>query len=504
MWSIELPEGTKAIGYKYLVDLYQLKVMGHHCWSYVSPKWEKRSLHYKDSDLTLFLYPPSTRISENPFDHLEFALKHEGVNLLILKNILTLISKEDLKAHVLSRPTGKYTRILWYLFEKFSGNKIDLPDLDRGTYTPVLDPEKYYCSKGTRSSRHRVLDNLLGSIEFAPTVRRTPQLVKYEEKQIGKIAHQLTEGYDPLILARAMRYLYTKETMSSWEIEREQPDNARLAKFVSLLHKADAIGPLSEQSLVNLQKSIVDPRFALNTYRDFQNYIGEEPGLREMILHFIPPRPCDVSALMQNLLHTYSLMEKSSLNAVVAASVLSFGFVFIHPFEDGNGRMHRFLIHYVLARLKFTPEGIVFPTSAAIVRNMIRYDKVLETFSKPLMERIFQYTINDDGEMVVQQDTKDYYRYIDFTPIAEYLFECVEKTITTDFKEELDFLAVYDKIKRLCKEVVDMPDQKIDLFIKCVRQNGGALSARKQESHFKMLTSSEIEMMQKIINQSNF
>ncbi len=106
--------------------------------------------------------------------------------------------------------------------------------------------------------------------------------------------------------------------------------------------------------------------------------------------------------------------------------------------------------------------------------------------------------------MNVQQDTKDYYSYIDFTPIAEYLFACVEKTITTDFKEELDFLAVYDKIKRLCKEVVDMPDQKIDLFIKCVRQNEGALSARKQESHFKMLTSSEIEMMQKIITQSNF
>jgi Fic family protein len=247
----------------------------------------------------------------------------------------------------------------------------------------------------------------------------------------------------------------------------------------------------------------VDPRFALNTYRDFQNYIGEEPGLREMILHFIPPRPCDVNDLMQSLLHTYTLMEKSSVNAVIAASVLSFGFVFIHPFEDGNGRMHRFLIHYVLARLKFTPEGIVFPTSAAIVRNMIRYDKVLETFSKPLMEMISQYTINDDGEMLVQQDTKDYYRYIDFTPIAEYLFECVEKTIATDFKEELDFLAVYDKIKRQCKEVVDMPDQKIDLFIKCVRQNGGSLSVRKQESHFKMLTSAEIEAMQKVINQTN-
>lgn len=189
-------------------------------------------------------------------------------------------------------------------------------------------------------------------------------------------------------------------------------------------------------------------------------------------------------------------------DAVVSASILSFGFVFIHPFEDGNGRIHRFLIHYALARLKFTPEGIVFPISAAIIRNMVRYDKTLETFSKPLMEIVTKYTLNDIGEMDVLQDTKDYYRYIDFTPMAEYLYECVDKTIKTDFKEELAFLADYDKIKRLCKEIVDMPDQKIDLFIKCVRQNGGSLSARKQESHFNMLTLSEIERMQNIINKS--
>ena len=54
---------------------------------------------------------------------------------------------------------------------------------------------------------------------------------------------------------------------------------------------------------------------------------------------------------------------------VVAAAVSSFAFVFIHPFEDGNGRIHRFLIHHVLSRRGYSPPGVIFPVSAAILRD---------------------------------------------------------------------------------------------------------------------------------------
>ncbi|HIP51694.1 MAG TPA: hypothetical protein EYG94_06355 [Campylobacterales bacterium] len=29
--------------------------------------------------------------------------------------------------------------------------------------------------------------------------------------------------------------------------------------------------------------------------------------------------------------------------------MIAFSFVYIHPLEDGNGRIHRYLIHHVLA-----------------------------------------------------------------------------------------------------------------------------------------------------------
>jgi Fic family protein len=39
------------------------------------------------------------------------------------------------------------------------------------------------------------------------------------------------------------------------------------------------------------------------------------------------------------------------------AAATAFGFVYVHPFQDGNGRIHRCLVHHVLAERKFTPPG---------------------------------------------------------------------------------------------------------------------------------------------------
>lgn len=499
MWEIEVPVGAKPLGYKKLVEDFDLKVIPHYCWSYVSLKSERRNCYFKDQNLTLSIYPNTYARSDNVFEDLEFALKHEGLNLYILKAVLKKLEPSKIATYVSGTPTGKYARILWYLYEKFNHLLLDLPDLNQGAYVHLLDPKDYFCGLDRRSRRHRVADNSLGSLEFSPFVRKTVLIKEYEKKELHHKAQTLVQNYEPLLLARAMRYLYTKETISSWEIEREKPDNEKIVKFVALLQRAGSIGNLSEEILIELQKNIVDSRFASTSYRHFQNYVGEEPSLNKLIVHFISPRPEDVGNLMALLIESFYHMEKAEVDPIVAAGVLSFMFVFIHPFEDGNGRLHRFLIHYALSRLKFTPEKLLLPVSAAIVRDPVGYDRVLETFSAPLMRLITNYSVNDYGEMTVHQDTLDFYRYIDFTPIVEYLYQCVERIIAVDLSEELKFLANYDRIKESCKQIVDMPDQKLDLFIKCVRQNNGQLSSRKLESHFKMLSAEEVTQMEKII-----
>lgn len=503
MWQMEVPPGAEPLGYKKLIDFYHLKTLSHFRWSYVSPKWEKRNVYFKDLNLKIVIYPPSFNLSDSVFDHLEFALKHEGMNLLILKMVLKILPEADMIAYISLHSTGKYARILWYLYEKFNKIELAIPDLKQGEYIPLLNTKDYYTTKPRRSSRHRIADNLLGSPDFSPLVRKSDVIKEFEKKGVEQTAREVVKKYDPLLLARAMKYLYTKETMSSWEIEREKPDNTKLIKFINLLHDADSLGRLSKEKLVDLQKNIVDSRFASSSYRDFQNYVGEEPLPGQIILHYICPKPQDVEELMNQLIHSFELMEKSETHPVVATAILSFIFVYIHPFEDGNGRLHRFLIHYALSRLKFTPEGMVFPVSATILRDIKIYDKILELFSKPLLDLITNYKINERGEMEVLQETADFYRYLDLTPEVEYLYGCIDKTIALDFEKELAFLAGYVTSKRLCKEVVDMPDQKLNLFIKCVHQNGGVLSLKKREAYFKMLTDEEIKKMEQIIGASS-
>lgn len=87
--------------------------------------------------------------------------------------------------------------------------------------------------------------------------------------------------------------------------------------------------------------------------------------------------------MMQGLVELEQKTNDSPV--VVRAAMIAFGFVFIHPFLDGNGRIHRFLIHDMLTRDGLAEQGLIIPVSANMLNNMKDYDAALEDFSKPLM-----------------------------------------------------------------------------------------------------------------------
>ena len=43
MWEIDVPHDAIPIGYKKLVEDFNLNSIPHYRWSYVSPKWEKEN-----------------------------------------------------------------------------------------------------------------------------------------------------------------------------------------------------------------------------------------------------------------------------------------------------------------------------------------------------------------------------------------------------------------------------------------------------------------------------
>lgn len=169
------------------------------------------------------------------------------------------------------------------------------------------------------------------------------------------------------------------------------------------------------------------------------------------------------------------------LNPIVRAALIAFGFVFVHPFEDRNGRIHRFLIHDFLTRGGLLPEGMILPVSAYMLHHPREYERVLEAFSKPL-RRVVRFQLDDDEMLTIvnPDEAAGYYRYPDLTTQAGYLLYAVQETITTELASEILFIRNYDQAREAIREVIDMPDRRLDKLIKLLHQNRGTLSKSKR------------------------
>jgi Fic family protein len=209
----------------------------------------------------------------------------------------------------------------------------------------------------------------------------------------------------------------------------------------------------------------------------------------------ISARPEDLESLLSGLIETCQLLSGSDYDAVLTATLIAFGFVFIHPFEDGNGRIHRYLIHHVLAEKGFVPKGLVFPVSAVILNRIDDYKQVLEHFSKPRLDLI-EWRPTDKGNVGVLNDTINLYRYFDSTKQAEFLFECVEETVNKTLPEEVDYLTKYDLMNEFVKNYVDMPDKLVNLLIRFLNQNNGRFSTRARGKEFSALTDNEVQAIE--------
>lgn len=488
-------DNAESVGYQRLIDDYSLQVLAPRRKSFILQKGKRRTVEHEGGRFCDEYYPKGYRPEQSLGPQLEFALKHEGIELEILSALFHAVDPDELTAYVAEKPTGVYARRAWCLYEFLTRKKLRLPDLTQGNYVHLLDPEDHYTCTPTLSRRHRIKNNLLGDADFCPTVRRTDALRVYEEGKLDERSREVIRQYPTDILQRALSYLFVKETKSSFEIERATPDQRRTARFVDLLQKADQRDFCNKSSLIELQEATVDERFANHDYRGDQNYVGQTVSYGSEVIHYVPPKAEDVLGMMNALFVAHQNMLRSGVFPPVLAAVVSFGFVFIHPFDDGNGRIHRFLIHNILAQTGFVPDGFILPVSATMLANMQRYDEALEWFSKRLMPLV-DYELDRDGAMSVKNDTALHYRYIDMTCIAERLLEFVKETIETELPLELDYLVKYDNAKRLIEDVVDMGDRRIDDFIKFCNQNDGRLAKRKRESHFAALTDDEIARME--------
>ena len=497
MSTVESRKREQPIGQAWLARELDLRAPRPATESFVVSGARRTETHR--SRVTEF-YPLRYATEDSAVSHLRFALRHEPLDLGVLAATFKAIGSAEVEAWVRAEPTGGFSRRAWFLYETLTGRTLDLDDAQSGNYRDALDPARHFVAQRRNSRRHRVADNLLGTAGICPTVRRTPSLDEYMSVGLNDEAGRLMQDYSNVVLERAVNYLYTKETRSSFAIEGETPNAPRTQKFVAALRTAHDFDPTDKAALIKLQGMVVDRRFAATDWRAVQNYVGSTIGGYRERVDYVCPRPEDVQSLMEAWMALTRRVVEGGLDPVVAAAVSAMAFVLIHPFEDGNGRIHRFIVHNVLAKLEYGPSGVIFPVSAAMLRDRQGYYDVLESISKTILPFV-RWRLTPQRNMVVENDTADLYRYFDATVFAEYLYECVAATVRHDLTDELGFVRTFDTAFRDVQEIADMPDRQVSLFVRLCMQNGGRLSKAKRDQ-FAVLENDEIEAMERAVREA--
>jgi hypothetical protein len=480
-----LPERATPAGYAALIDAYDLAAplprtllaTGEH--------------HRVKEEAGWRILTPRHATSADLEGHLTFALKYEGLDLAVLARLFAVVPASEIEKLVRDKPTGSYARRIWFLYEWLTGKRLGLPAADKGTYVPVVDPDQQWAIDGANSPRHHVRNNLPGTPAFCPMVFRTKALERFVAMNLARRAQAVVAEVPRDLLARTAAFLLLKDSKSSYAIEGERAPQNRIQRWGRAIGEAGR-HPIDLDELIRLQTLVIgDARFVRLGLRLEGGFIGEhDRDSRVPLPDHISARPDDLPPLIAGMV-AFDRGPAEKLDAVIAAAVLAFGFVYVHPFQDGNGRIHRYLIHHVLARRGFNPAGVVFPVSAAILERIDEYRAVLEAYSRQLLPLI-RWEPTTDGNLKVLNDSADFYRFFDATPHAEFLYGCVEKTIVEDLPRETDFLRRYDRFCERIQGIADMPDSTIDLLFRFLQQNGGRLSKRGRGQEFAQLTDAEV------------
>ncbi|MDQ6978290.1 MAG: Fic family protein [Ghiorsea sp.] len=429
------------------------------------------------------IFRPEFQPEDDLAEHLMFALKHENLNLGILKALFNTCNTEELEQWISDNPQGVQTRRAWFFYEWLTGKALSLPSADtKFKYVDALDEKSYYTADKTNSPRHKVRNNMPGVAEFCWLVRKTPAMKAFDAKELHK---QMSVAYSkhPMI-GRAEAFLLTKDSQKSFEIESEKFDN-RAVRWMKTVRAFMGLR-LDDSKLFEMQKQLVSNPD--NGWRTDYGWLGARLPDATPLPDHISAHPDALDSLMGSWLEAYSLMFDR--HPVAAATALAYGFIIIHPFSDGNGRIHRFILHQL---------GKV-PVSSELLESMDDYIASLEKLSAPILQRS-DWTVTADYNVKLINDTTELYRYADATEQAEYIYQCIEKFVTLRLPQELEYLSAFDEAKRIINDAHDMPDKDLTLLVNLCVQNAGSLSKKKRKL-FELLPDEHISFAEKTTQES--
>lgn len=465
---------------------------------------------------------PVTRIEEMPellavprhvapaddapmLEHVLFALKHETIQLAVLHEALKQVPADDLLQAFTVQRQGGYLRKAAFLWEKANQRVLPLQwDTTGGNYLDLFDPELYYTGpQWERSQKYRVNFNGIGPYEFCPVVLRNAGLAERGQAVLDRLREWAADPKNIEILDRVMSWAYLSETRDSYAIENETPSPDKERAFLQALGQLRDRVPLTEEYLTGLQNLVITHTLGLEAgFRNEQNWL-QRGGHGALAVRYVPPPPEAVASLMEGLMRMANT-PGGDVPPLIKAALVSFGFVFIHPFMDGNGRVSRLLAHHSLNVQEVLPEignyPAILPLSVAMKRHEREYLAALERFSKPARQ-LWNVTYLADNEFEFGFcSSPNIYAHWNGTPAAEFLTRCAELALEQSLVDETLFLQSYDRAYQRIDHDFDLPNRTINLLIHWIRQNGFRMpERRKSAAEVVSLHPAQIEQIEAIV-----
>lgn len=285
------------------------------------------------------------RPAATPAAHLQFHLRHEVPHLEFLSRLFAQAGPDFVQAWIAAEPTGQYARRAAFLYEWLTGDLLQVPERLGGNYVDAIDAAKMVAASPERAvkvQRWRVNDNLPGTRDFCPTVVKNEAVVRAAELDVSVLFGELTDEFGEDLLMRAAAWMTLRESRASFAIEGEAGQATRVQRFADVMARRTGQGewPLTDTVLAELQREILGERTTLVRFgiRQSPVFVGEMVRYQEVV-HYVAPVAEDVPAMLEGL--RVFLERTQGQSPVMRSAVASFGFVYIHPLADGNGRVHR-------------------------------------------------------------------------------------------------------------------------------------------------------------------
>ncbi|MBC3809715.1 Fic family protein [Undibacterium seohonense] len=470
------------VGGKWLIEKYNLYlVQPLRVESYIA-KSRKTDItfDFKEQHFTESFRPEDTIPG-----HLVFMLKHEEVHLEMMARLFNVIEPAVLEEWINDESTGSYARRVGFFYEWMTGRKLSNEDVTQGNYVEALEPKKYFVAQQVNQIRRwRVRDNMPGNAEFCPIVYLSDNVRKAQSYDCNKALVGLEERFGTDVLMRSSVWLTIKESRASFAIEHEEDQEDRIKRFAMVMENrcGELQNPLSIPELESLQKEILGESALSYGVRRSPVFVGHSSGYRDVV-DYIAPHWHDVPDQLIGLAESLNRTRGSA--TILRAAVASFGFVYIHPMADGNGRISRFLVNDILRRDGAVPKPFILPISATITHSStarVGYDSSLEMFSKPLMKRyVHEYRFGstetyEDGvesnfHFRSYKEAMFAWKYPNLTSHVEYLGNVIQQTIEEEMHNEALYIRNVYRARSALKQIVEAPDVTLDIIISSVWQN---------------------------------